>query len=54
MGIFDEESSSFYPLEGVISVIEFGQVRGMCLIGVFPGIVAVGVSLPFDQILELL
>jgi hypothetical protein len=54
MGILDEESSSFYPLEGVISVIEFDQVWGMCLIGVFPSIVAFGVSLPFDQILELL
>ena len=52
MGILDEESSSFYPLEGVILVIEFDQVWGMCLIGVFPGIVAFGVSLPFDQILE--
>ena len=54
MGIFDEESSSFYPLEGVISVIEFGQVRGMCLIGVFPSIVTFGVSFPLDQVLELL
>ena len=52
MGILDEESSPFYPLEGVILVIKFDQVRGMCLIGVFPGIVAFGVSLPFDQILE--
>jgi hypothetical protein len=54
MGVLDEESSSFYPLEGVIFVIEFDQVRGMCLISVFPSIVAFGVSLPFDQILELL
>ena len=54
MGVLDEEPSSFYPLEGVISVIEFNQVWGMCLIGVFPSIVAFGVSLPFDQILELL
>jgi hypothetical protein len=54
MGIFDEESSSFYPLEGVIFVIKFDQVWGMCLIGVFPSIVAFGVSFPFDQILELL
>ena len=54
MGILDEESSSFYLLEGVIPVIEFDQGWGMCLIGVFPGIVAFGVSLPLDQILELL
>ena len=54
MGIFDESSSSFYPLEGVIFMIEFDQVRGMCLIGVFPGIVAFGVSFPLDQVLELL
>ena len=54
MGILDKESSSFYPLEGVIFVIEFDQVWGMCLIGVFPGIVAFEVSLPLDQILELL
>ena len=54
MGVLDEESSSFYPLEGVIFVIKFDEVWGMCLIGVFPSIVAFGVSLPFDQILELL
>ena len=54
MGIFDEESSPFYLLEGVVFVIKFDEVWGMCLIGVFPGIVAFGVSLPFDQILELL
>ena len=53
MGIFDEESSSFYLLEGVSFVIEFDQVRGMCLIGVFPSIVAFGVVLPFDEVLEL-
>ena len=54
MGILDEESSPFYPLEGVISMIEFDQIWGMCLIGVFPSIVAFGVPFPFDQILELL
>ena len=54
MGVLDEESSPFYPLEGVISVIEFDQVWGMCLIGVFPSVVAFGVSFPLDQILELL
>ena len=54
MGVFNEESSPFYLLEGVLFVIKFDQVWGMCLIGVFPSIVAFGVSLPFDQILELL
>ena len=54
MGIFDEESSSFYLLEGVVFVIEFDQVRGMCLIGVLPSVVAFRVSFPFDQVLELL
>ena len=54
MGIFDEESSPFYLLERVILVIEFDQIWGMCLIGVFPGVVAFGVSFPFDQVLELL
>ena len=54
MGILDEEPSSFYPLERVIFVIEFDQVWGMCLVGVFPGIVAFGVSFPLDQILKLL
>ena len=54
MEILDEESSSFYLLEGVIFVIKFDQVWGMCLIGVFPGIVAFGVSFPLDQILKLL
>ena len=54
MRVFDEKSSSFYPLEGVVFVIEFDEDWGMCLIGIFPGVVAFGVSLPFDQILELL
>ena len=54
MGILDEESPPFYLLEGVCFVIEFDQVWGMCLIGVFPSIVAFGVSFSFDQILELL
>ena len=54
MGILNEEPSPFYPLEGVVFVIEFDQVWGMCLIGIFPSIVAFGVSFPFDQILELL
>ena len=54
MGVLDEKSSPFYLLEGIVFVIEFDQLWGMCLIGVFPSIVAFGVSAPFDQILELL
>ena len=54
MGVLDEEPSPFYPLEGVIFVIKFDQVWGMCLIGVFPGVVAFRVSFPLDQILKLL
>ena len=52
MGFFNEESSSFYPLEGVVFVIKFDQVWGMCLIGVFPSVIAFGVPFPLDQILE--
>jgi hypothetical protein len=33
-------------------VIEFDEFRCMDLIGVFPGIVAFGVSFPLDQILQ--
>jgi hypothetical protein len=33
-------------------VIEFDEYGCMNLIGVFPGIVAFGVSFPFDQILQ--
>jgi hypothetical protein len=43
---------SFYLLKGVHSVIKFDQIWGMCLIGIFPGIVAFRISFPFDEILE--
>jgi len=33
-------------------MIEFDEVGGMDLIGVFPSIVAFGVSFPFDEVLE--
>jgi hypothetical protein len=33
-------------------MVEFDEVGGMDLIGVFPGVVAFGVSFPFDQILQ--
>jgi len=53
MGILKRKVSSFYPLEGVSFVIKFDEIRGMSLIGVFPSIVAFGVSFPFDEVLEL-
>jgi len=53
MGILKRKTSSFYPLEGVSLVIEFDEIRGMDLTGVFPSIVAFGVSFPFDEVLEL-
>jgi len=39
-------------LERVVLVIEFDEVGCMDLIGVFPSIVAFGISFPFDKILE--
>jgi len=52
MGILKQKVSSFYLLEGVPLMIKFDEVRHMDLIGVFPSIVAFGVSLPFDEVLE--
>jgi len=48
MGILKGEESSFDPLKGIILMINFDEVRCMGLIGVFPSIVAFGVSFPFD------
>jgi len=53
MGILKRKVSSFYLLERVAFVIKFDEVGRMGLIGVFPGIVAFGVSFPFDKVLEL-
>jgi hypothetical protein len=33
-------------------MIEFDELQGMDLIGIFPSVVAFGVSFPFDQILQ--
>jgi len=44
---------SFYLLERVAFVIEFDEVGHMDLIGVFPSIVAFGISFPLDKVLEL-
>jgi len=53
MGILKQKVSPFYLLERVPLVIKFDEVGCMDLIGVFPSIVAFGVSLPFDEVLEL-
>jgi len=52
MGVLKRNASSFYPLERVPFVIKFDEVGRMDLIGVFPGIVAFGISLSFDEVLE--
>jgi len=52
MGLFHRKQASFYPVERVSPVIEFDGFWRMDLIGVFPSIVAFGVSFPFDEILE--
>jgi len=53
MGILKGKEASFYPLERVVLMIKFDEVRGMGLIGIFPSVITFGVSLPFDEILEL-
>jgi len=52
MGILKQKVSSFYPLERVPFVIKFDEVGRMDLIGIFPSIVAFGISFPFDEVLE--
>jgi len=52
MGFLEGKQLSFYPLEGVVLVIEFDKVWCIDLIGVLPSIVAFRVSFPFDEILE--
>jgi len=52
MGILKRNTSSFYPLERVAFVIKFDEVGHMDLIGVFPDVVAFGISFPFDEVLE--
>jgi hypothetical protein len=41
----------FYGFLGSSSMIKFDEGWCVDLIGVFPGVVALGVALPFDQIL---
>jgi len=52
MGILKRKVSSFYLLERVPFVIKFDEVGHMGLIGIFPGVVAFGISFPFDEVLE--
>jgi hypothetical protein len=52
IGSLCQDGSSFYAFGRACFVIEFDQLWGMCLIGIFPNIVAFRVSLPFDQVLE--
>jgi len=52
MGILKRKVSPFYLLEGVSLMIEFDEVGRMDLIGIFPSIVALGISFPFNEVLE--
>ena len=42
----------FYLVEWVPFVIEFDEVGHMDLIGIFPSVIALRVSLPFDEVLQ--
>jgi len=53
MGFLKRKEASFYPLKGIILVIKFDEVGHMDLISVFPSVIAFGISLPFDEVLEL-
>jgi hypothetical protein len=53
MGIPECQRPSFYPLERIVPMVEFDEVWGMCLISVFPSIVAFSIPLSFDEVLEL-
>ena len=44
--------SSSYSFLDACLMIEFDEGWRMGLIGVFPGVVAFGIALPFDQILQ--
>jgi len=52
MGILKGEGVSFYPVERIVLMIKFDKVGCVDLIGVFPSIVAFGVSFPLDKVLE--
>jgi hypothetical protein len=42
---------SFYGCLGSSPMIKFDECRCVDLIGIFPGVVAFGIALPFDQVL---
>jgi hypothetical protein len=42
----------FYASSGQCLMVEFDKLGCMGLIGVFPSVVALGISLPFDQVLQ--
>jgi hypothetical protein len=46
------DSPSFYAIQSVKAVIKFDEGWCVDLISVFPSVVAFGVALPFDQILQ--
>ena len=46
------EESPFYLLEGLAFVVLFYKVGGMDIFGVFPCLVTVRISLPFDEVLK--
>jgi hypothetical protein len=48
----EEGLSNFYSFLSVCLMIEFDEGWCMDLIGIFPGVVAFGIALPFDQILQ--
>jgi len=45
-------SSSFYAFEREATMISFDKVWGVDLVRGFPRVVAIGISFPFDQVLE--
>jgi hypothetical protein len=50
--LLESRSPSFYASSSHRLVIEFDEVGCVGLIGIFPSIIAFGVTLPFDQILQ--
>jgi hypothetical protein len=50
--MFESDMSCFYGFPGISLMRVFDENWCMDLIGAFPGVVAFGVTLPFDQILQ--
>jgi hypothetical protein len=51
---FWSQEESFYKSGRASSVVLFDQLRSMHLCCGFPGVVTLGVSLPFEEVLQLL